>query len=70
MRAEEKAPEPREEKEPVVINAIPKDALVMDALQVKIGSTRFLNGNWRVALDVKDPGNRQSPCRTFPDPEQ
>lgn len=42
------------EKKPVVITAIPKDALVMDALQVKTGSTRFLNGNWRVVMDVKD----------------
>ncbi|MEO3738839.1 SrfA family protein [Kosakonia sp. WA-90] len=65
VRAEEKAPEPREVKEPVVINAIPKDALVMDALQVKIGSTRFLNGNWRVALDVKDPETGKAPAVRF-----
>lgn len=42
------------EKKPLVITAIPKDALVMDALEVKTGSTRFLNGNWRVVVDVKD----------------
>ncbi|MEH4659177.1 SrfA family protein [Phytobacter diazotrophicus] len=42
------------EKKPLVITAIPKDALVMDALEVKTGSTRFLNGNWRVVMDVKD----------------
>ncbi len=48
-------PEPAvHEKKPLVITAIPKDALVMDALEVKTGSTRFLNGNWRVVMDVKD----------------
>ncbi|WP_312628103.1 SrfA family protein [Scandinavium sp.] len=40
---------------PVVIAAIPKDALVMDADQMRAGTTKFLNGNWRVLIDVKDP---------------
>jgi hypothetical protein len=49
-----------EEKEepvakPVVIAAIPKDALVMDADQMRAGTTKFLNGSWRVLIDVKDP---------------
>jgi len=48
-------------KEPVVISAIPKGALVMDAVEVKIGSTKFLNGNWRVDLDVKDPVTGKAP---------
>ncbi|WP_054180090.1 SrfA family protein [Trabulsiella odontotermitis] len=42
-------------EEPVVIAAIPKDALVMDAGQIKAGTTRFLNGSWRVLGDIKDP---------------
>lgn len=48
----------KEEKpdiKPVVIAAIPKDALVMDADQLRAGTTKFLNGNWRVLVDVKDP---------------
>lgn len=50
------------EKEPVVISAIPKGALVMDAVEVKIGSTKFLNGTWRVDLDVKDPVTGKAPA--------
>ncbi|SFT67005.1 hypothetical protein SAMN05192562_1011405 [Kosakonia arachidis] len=53
----EKSPE----KESVVISAIPKGALVMDAVEVKIGSTKFLNGSWRVDLDVKDPVTNKAP---------
>ncbi|WP_044175605.1 SrfA family protein [Phytobacter massiliensis] len=49
-----KTPQPEAEKAPLVIAAIPKDALVMDSQQVRAGSTRFLNGNWRVVMDVKD----------------
>ncbi|WP_330985054.1 MULTISPECIES: SrfA family protein [Enterobacterales] len=47
----EEKPEPK----PVVIAAIPKDALVMEADQMRAGTTKFLNGNWRVLVDVKDP---------------
>lgn len=50
------------DREPVVISAIPKGALVMDAIEVKIGSTKFLNGNWRVDLDVKDPVTGKAPA--------
>ena len=56
-----KAPEP----EPVVIAAIPKDAMVMEADQVKAGSTRFLNGTWRVILDVKDPITGKPPSLRY-----
>ena len=53
--AAEAPPAPAEEKpSQPTITAIPKDALVMDAGQVKAGSTRFLNGSWRVMLDIKD----------------
>jgi hypothetical protein len=45
-----KEPAPAPVAEPVVIAAIPKDVMVMDASQVKAGSTRFLNGNWRAIL--------------------
>lgn len=33
---------------------IPKGALVLPADALKIGSTKFLNGTWRVAINVKD----------------
>ena len=60
------APAPVVEKtsEPT-ITAIPKDALVMDANQVKAGSTRFLNGNWRVMLDIKDEVTGKPPTLRF-----
>lgn len=32
-----------------------KNALILPADEVKIGSTKFLNGKWRVVLDSKDP---------------
>ncbi|CAM8677013.1 MULTISPECIES: SrfA family protein [Leclercia] len=60
VKAEEPAP-----AEPVVIAAIPKDALVMDAGQVKAGSTRFLNGSWRVMLDVTDPITGKPPSLRY-----
>lgn len=47
--------EEKQEAKPVVIAAIPKDALVMDADQMRAGTTKFLNGSWRVLIDVKDP---------------
>lgn len=49
------------ENEPVVIVPIPKGAMVMDAGQVKMGSTKFLNGSWRVAMEVKDPVTGKAP---------
>lgn len=50
---------------PVVIAAIPKDALVMDASQMKAGTTRFLNGNWRIIVDVKDPVSGKAPSLRY-----
>lgn len=60
------APAPAVEKasEPT-ITAIPKDALVMDTNQVKAGSTRFLNGSWRVMLDIKDEVTGKPPTLRF-----
>lgn len=64
--AAEKPPEENPAaKEPVVIAAIPKDVLVMDAQQVKMGATKFLNGSWRVALEVKDPLTGKAPAVRF-----
>lgn len=50
---------------PVVIAAIPKDALVMEANQMKVGTTRFLNGSWRVMVDVKDPVSGKAPSLRY-----
>ncbi|HCL5339454.1 TPA: ssrAB-activated protein [Salmonella enterica] len=50
---------------PVIIAAIPKDALVMDSTQMKLGTTRFLNGNWRVIVDVKDPITGKPPSLRY-----
>jgi len=51
--------------EPVVITAIPKEAMVMEAGQVKSGSTRFLNGSWRVMLEVTDPITGKPPSLRY-----
>lgn len=50
---------------PVIIAAIPKDALVMDNTQMKLGTTRFLNGSWRVSVDVKDPITGKPPSLRY-----
>ncbi|MEG1210169.1 MAG: SrfA family protein [Leclercia sp.] len=58
-------PVPTATTEPVVITAIPKEAMVMEAGQVKSGSTRFLNGSWRVMLDVTDPITGKPPSLRY-----
>lgn len=62
---EPKVQAPVAKPEPVVITAIPKDAMVMEANQVKAGSTRFLNGSWRALLDVKDPVTGKPPSLRY-----
>lgn len=52
---------PLKEDKPVVIAAIPKDALIMEADQMRAGTTQFLNGSWRVLVDVKDPVTGKAP---------
>lgn len=44
---------------------IPKDALVLPADAVKIGSTKFLNGRWRVFVDIKDPLTGKPPVLKY-----
>ncbi|MRS15816.1 ssrAB-activated protein [Enterobacteriaceae bacterium RIT691] len=53
------------ETKPVIIAAIPKDALVMEADQLRAGTTKFLNGNWRVLIDVKDPVSGKAPSLRY-----
>ena len=58
-------PAPEPPPAPVVIEPPPKDALVMDAEQVRIGSTTFLNGNWRVEVDFRDPVSGKVPALRY-----
>lgn len=53
---------PRPEAAPV---DIPKAVMVMDAGQVKAGSTRFLDGAWRVTVDVNDPVTGTPPALRY-----
>ncbi|KFX07493.1 SrfA [Pectobacterium betavasculorum] len=63
------AVEPKEPVEPVVeqVPALPagKDDLVMPADAVKIGSIKFLNGNWRVIVDGKAPITGRPPSLRY-----
>lgn len=61
--AEVAPPAPVPEAEAAV--PVAKDLLVMAASQVKAGSTRFLNGSWRVMLDVKDPITGKPPSLRY-----
>ncbi|TNV17939.1 ssrAB-activated protein [Buttiauxella sp. B2] len=50
-------PAPEPERVPAVTTSpvnVPKGALVLPADALKAGSTKFLNGNWRVAINIKD----------------
>ncbi|MEE9653600.1 SrfA family protein [Kluyvera ascorbata] len=60
-------PEPvvEPEEKPVVIAVIPKDAMVMDADQLRAGTTRFLNGTWRVQMDVSDAHSGKAPSLRY-----
>lgn len=42
-----------------------RHAMVMDAEQVKIGSTRFLNGSWRVQVGSRDPITGKPPSLRY-----
>ncbi len=55
----------KEEEKPVVIAVIPKDALVMDADQMRAGTTRFLNGNWRAQMDISDAHTGKAPSLRY-----
>lgn len=61
----EAAKETKPETKPVIIAAIPKDALVMDADQMRAGTTKFLNGSWRVLVEVKDPVTGKAPSLRY-----
>ncbi|MFD3246570.1 SrfA family protein [Rahnella aquatilis] len=51
--------------EPAAAAPVSKNALVMPPDAVKIGSTKFLNGNWQVVLDIKDPVTGKPPVLRY-----
>ncbi|MCT4703797.1 SrfA family protein [Enterobacteriaceae bacterium H20N1] len=59
------APEPAVEQAPAAASAVAKNALVLPADALKIGSTKFLNGAWRVMIDVKDPITGKPPTLRY-----
>lgn len=64
------SPEPVAEVEKTPVTAVPavpvsKNALVMPPDAVKIGSTKFLNGNWNVVVDIKDPVTGKPPVLRY-----
>lgn len=65
------APVAETEKDPVVAEPVQaaapvsKNALVMPPDDVKIGSTKFLNGNWNVIVDIKDPVTGKPPVLRY-----
>ena len=56
---------PAPEVKTVVLAAVPKDALVMEADRVRAGTTGFLNGSWRVVLDAKDAATGKPPSLRY-----
>ncbi len=58
----EKTPVAAEPAAPVPVS---KNALVMPPDAVKIGSTKFLNGNWNVVVDIKDPVTGKPPVLRY-----
>ncbi len=56
---------PAPEPVPATPAAAEKNALVLPADALKIGSTKFLNGTWRVLIDVKDPITGKPPSLRY-----
>ena len=56
---------PVAEQTPAASSDVTKNALVLPADAVKIGSTKFLNGTWRVLIDVKDPITGKPPSLRY-----
>lgn len=56
---------PVAEQAPAASSDVTKNALVLPADAVKIGSTKFLNGTWRVLIDVKDPITGKPPSLRY-----
>ncbi|WP_455428059.1 SrfA family protein [Dryocola sp. LX212] len=58
------APEPEAAPEPAPASA-PKHALMLPAEALKIGSTKFLNGSWRVTIDASNPITGKPPVLRY-----
>jgi hypothetical protein len=59
------APEPVAEPEPAAPAAVAKNALILPADELKNGSTKFLNGSWRVLINVSDPITGRPPALRY-----
>ncbi len=53
------------EPQPAAATPEDKNALTMPPDAVKVGSTRFLNGTWRVMLDIKTPVTGKPPSLKY-----
>lgn len=58
-------PPPPPPAKTAVLAAVPKEALVMEADQLRAGTTAFLNGTWRVVLDAKDAATGRAPSLRY-----
>lgn len=59
-------PAPESTVEPPAAPAnIAQNALILPADSLRIGSTKFLNGTWRVLIDVKDPITGRPPTLRY-----
>ncbi len=66
MQATVLPPEIVEPPEPEVsAPPAPKDTLVLPADELKMGTTRFLNGTWQVRVQLSDPITGQSPVLRY-----
>ncbi|CNI04338.1 putative virulence factor [Yersinia frederiksenii] len=50
---------------PVITEALSKGALILPSDAVKVGSTAFLNGNWRVSPDIKAAHTGKAPSLKY-----
>lgn len=61
-------PEPAAAPEPEAIAVaadVPKNALILPAEALKMGSTKFLNGTWRAQIDFSDPITGKAPSLRY-----
>ncbi|NIY46529.1 SrfA family protein [Cedecea colo] len=56
---------PVPESAPAAPAGVAKNALILPAEAIKIGSTKFLNGTWRVLIDVNDPITGKPPSLRY-----
>lgn len=66
VSAAEKKPVAETQEKPVSTPApAPKNALIMSEDELRVGTTRFLNGNWRAAVDFSSPVTGKPPVLRY-----